>query len=72
MSGTTSTARVDKFTYWTLNSANSNTWFVNWAGTSEYSPATNPRGVRPVITLNSSVKIKSGNGTAANPYELEY
>ncbi len=72
MSGTTSTARVDKFTYWTLNSAHSNTWFVNWAGTSEYSPATNPRGVRPVITLNSSVKIKSGNGTAANPYELEY
>ena len=72
MSGSTSTSRVDKFTYWTLNSANQNTWFISWGGTSEYSPATDVRGVRPVITLDNSVKIKSGNGTASSPYELEY
>ena len=30
------------------------------------------RGIRPVIELNPSVKIKSGNGTAASPYTLEY
>ena len=29
-------------------------------------------GVRPVISLSSCNKVKSGNGTSSNPYEIDY
>ncbi len=64
--------KADKFSYWTMTSANANTWYVNYDGTSEYSSASDARGVRPVITLEPSVKIAGGNGTEDNAYTLEY
>jgi len=72
MSGSTSSARVDRFTAWTLNSNVTKVWYTTWGGTSDYSDSTDTRGVRPVIDLSPVVKIKSGNGTATSPYVLEY
>ena len=64
MSGSTSSARVDRFTSWTLNSNITKVWYTTWGGTSDYSEPTDTRGVRPVIDLSPNVKIQSGNGTA--------
>ena len=78
MSGTSSTGRVDAFTYWTANYVNDTAnnkyaWFISWAGTSGYAfNQIDIRGLRPVINLNSNLTIKSGTGTASDPYILNY
>lgn len=78
MSGTSSTGRVDDFTYWTANYINDTNnekyaWFISWGGTSGYAfNRTDIRGLRPVINLNPSITINSGTGTANDPYILNY
>ncbi|MBE6140829.1 MAG: DUF5011 domain-containing protein, partial [Firmicutes bacterium] len=72
MSGSSSTSRINSFTSWTINSNVSQVWYSTWAGTMDYSSATDLRGIKPVINLNPAVTIASGTGTAQNPYELIY
>ncbi len=74
MSGSSNTSRTPNFTSWLLNynSYNNNVWFTSSAGTSEYSSISDVRGVRPTITLKSTVRITSGNGTSTSPYVIAY
>ena len=72
MSGSTSTGRVTNMTSWMMTSTSSGKqWFITDGGTSEYASNSNVHGLRPVITLAPTVKVKTGEGTASNPYELD-
>lgn len=62
--------------WWTSNiDSNNVAWYVyskgslnntSYSGTTYYS-----YGVRPTITLNGEIEVKSGNGTKDNPYNLD-
>ncbi len=45
-------------------------WTVNSGGNLGSNAAFNERGVRPVVTLKSDIKITGGNGSQNNPYTL--
>lgn len=58
--------------YWTLSNATDET--INVIATNgdiEQLAITEERGVKPVININSNVKISGGNGTSFSPYTLE-
>ena len=60
--------------WWTLSphssSTSRNVWRVRSSGYFYNTNAYYSYGVRPVITLKSSVKITSGNGSSSQPYQL--
>ena len=78
MSGTSSTGRVDHFTYWTSSYLDDPTygkyaWFETWSGAINSAlNRTDIRGLRPLINIKSNISIKSGTGTANDPYILNY
>ena len=65
--------------WWTLSPAGwdsrySNVWYVdgsNNPGKLYYGNVGNSKGVRPVISLKGNLVWKSGDGSSANPYEVE-
>ena len=58
--------------YWTLtNSEEEKLFVVNPQATLGSNGIEDYAAIRPVINLNSNVKIGSGNGTAANPYKIQ-
>ena len=58
---------------WRWGSSHSYVWLVRGSdnpGYLNYDIVSNMDGVRPVISLNSCVQWKSGDGSASNPYEI--
>ena len=57
--------------YWTMNqyTSTSRAWFVGGLGDA-YNDVANAIGVRPVIKVDTTLTISSGNGTWNNPYEI--
>lgn len=56
---------------WTINPSDENKMWVAYNNKMTMVSISERYGIRPVITLNSNVKIKSGEGTGSNPYVLE-
>ena len=57
--------------FWLLNQNSSNVWMVdNVNGTMSSTASSSFSVVRPVINLNSNIKISSGTGTKSNPYRI--
>ena len=59
---------------WTITPRQDNTYYVflvSYAGYVSNSIASNDLGVRPVVHLNSAIKVITGSGTKESPYILE-
>ena len=58
--------------YWTLTpyTNNNQIWLVYNYGNTDIVNVTNPNAIRPVIVINSSVKINGGSGIWSDPYEI--
>ena len=59
---------------WTITPRQDNTYYVflvSYAGYVSNSIASNDLGVRPVVHLNSAIKVMTGSGTKESPYILE-
>ncbi len=57
--------------FWLLNQNSSNVWMVdNVNGTMSSAASSSFSVVRPVINLNSNIKISSGTGTKSDPYRI--
>ncbi len=56
---------------WTINPSDENQMWVAYNNKMTMVSINERYGIRPVITLNSNVKIKSGDGTISDPYMLE-
>ena len=63
-----------RYIWWTMTPSMANTsnlWQIGGDG-SEYSNVScDPRGIRPVITLPSSIAVTEGDGSLINPYILK-
>ena len=65
---------VAGYNWWTMDAFSGNTYqvlTVNGNGYIDLSTASNTRKVRPVLMLDASVMLKSGSGTATDPYILK-
>jgi len=72
MSGNSTTGTINNVSTWTLNNNGTKVWQASWAGTTDIIGTTEDyRTIRPVIVINSDVKIAKGNGTIKSPYTLE-
>ena len=56
--------------FWTTNNYQNEYWYVSNEGKLGLADNSMVYGIRPVITLNSDIKVLSGNGTIDNPYEI--
>lgn len=61
--------------WWTMSpgiiAAANNYIFVNYSITDHVATNFNKTGVRPAVSIKYGIKVKSGNGTAENPFVLE-
>ncbi len=55
--------------FWTMNCQNAS-WVHAFGGNLYLQPPTDTRKIRPVVFLNTNVKIMSGSGTSSSPYIL--
>lgn len=56
---------------WTINPESDTQMWVAYNGKLAKASISERYGIRPVITLSGSVKIKNGSGTSNDPYTLE-
>jgi hypothetical protein len=56
--------------YFSVTKLTENNYIMNSTGTLTTESIKNESGIRPVINLSNTVKITSGNGTSANPYQV--
>src|SRR5574344_2532345 len=71
--GTVASSWNNASLYWTLNSYTgdaSYAWDVNDYGDSNNNDVSFTTGARPVIVVNSTSSITSGNGTPSSPYQI--
>ena len=61
----------EEYYYLTNNEKESTSWCVDKDGKISTSDGTDILGVKPVITIKSTIQIKDGNGTKENPYIFE-
>lgn len=61
----------EKYTYLSNNNSDNEIWYLNNNGKVSTTTTDQIYGIKPVITLSSSVKTIKGNGTKDNPYEIE-
>lgn len=58
--------------YYLINSNQDNKlWYVNNEGKVSTSDGTDIIGIKPIITIKSTISLKSGNGSLENPYTFE-
>src|SRR5574344_58828 len=70
-SNTVTNSYSNAFSYWTMTTSSSRAWSVSSNGiANDSSVVGNTYGLRPVIVVNSSVTITSGNGTPSSPYQI--
>jgi len=60
-----------KYTYLNNKNENNQLWYINDEGKLGTAANEDIYGIKPVIRLNSNLKIISGNGTKNNPYTIE-
>lgn len=51
--------------------SSSSFWAIDGAGYLFYDASNNSMAIRPAISLKSSVKISSGNGSKSNPFAIQ-
>ena len=67
---TTASNYMNSFAFWLMNQFSTNSTVVDSSGIAVKISQTKKMAVRPVIVIKSNVKIKSGNGTFSNPYQI--
>ena len=63
---------INAQTFWTLTTNNSTTsWFIYGQASTRDDPLSFSRGVRPVVNLKSDTLVILGDGTPANPFQIQ-
>ena len=59
------------YTYLSNTNNDNEVWYIDDEGKLNTNDGTDIYGIKPVITLNSTVELTSGDGTKDNPYQIE-
>lgn len=69
--GKDSYLNIDKYFYLSTLKDDGNIWYVNDSGNVSNADGSDIYGIRPTVTLKSSIKSISGNGTIDSPYIID-
>ncbi len=69
--GQNSFINTEEYTYLANNTKDNEIWYITNEGKLNKNDGTDYYGIKPVITLKSTTKLNSGDGTINNPYIID-